>query len=212
MNRQYTQQTVRGLLPLSVSFSVPLFRLRVTRLRVCPTTMQGAGLEGTVGAKYTGALDFNGKWAGEGTLSYPNGVSFRGHFLDGQFHGPGELVFPNGAVYKSTWNEGREVDKHSSYQWADGLPFNLYQEWPYLEGFDRRMWPELRVAPDGRPSGHIHHPSRKVHAQTEASFTPVANIADEDIHRAVTGMVSPPRLALALPLPAAATGTAPAKR
>ena len=62
-----------------------------------------------------------------------------------QFHGEGILIFPNGAQYKSVWKKGIEQQSTSSYQWNDGLPYNLPPtNWDYITEFDRRIWPEHR--------------------------------------------------------------------
>jgi hypothetical protein len=64
------------------------------------------------------------------------------------------------------WREGVEVEGTGSYQWADGLPFNVTQEWPYVIPFDRRLWPEHR---DGKRAG-VAHATAKKKIQTTESF------------------------------------------
>ncbi len=37
-----------------------------------------------IGSTYTGKLDHNGKWTGQGELVYANGIKYTGTFSDGQ--------------------------------------------------------------------------------------------------------------------------------
>lgn len=160
-------------------------------------------MESVVGAVYTGEFDFNGKWSGQGNLRFASGIVYTGSFRDGAFHGEGQLIFPNGAVYKSIWQEGREAEGRSSYQWNDGLPFNIYEGWAYLDGFDRRLWPEVRIAPDGRPNGSIDYALGKKHAQTDATYPPVAILDDQVLKTAVQGVVpTPPKPVPVVPVEA----------
>jgi len=79
-------------------------------------------------ADYSGARDYNGLMSGAGALATPHGARYEGAFLDGHFHGAGTLVFPNGARYRARWEAGVEVAGSGSYQWADGLPYNLPEQ------------------------------------------------------------------------------------
>ena len=77
---------------------------------------------------YAGARDYNGLMSGAGALSTPHGATYEGEFLDGHFHGAGTLVFANGARYRARWEAGIEVPGSGSYQWADGLAYNLPEQ------------------------------------------------------------------------------------
>ena len=124
------------------------------------------------------------KWSGWGKLTYTDGLVYEGMFLDGQFDGEGTLIFPghpNGSdrgTYKAHWSRGVEVVKSGALTFSDGLIFNPVQgagagapnappvsvgspsatrAWPYLGGFDRRLWLEhsggvrANVAPKRSP-------------------------------------------------------------
>jgi hypothetical protein len=124
---------------------------------------------------------FTEKWSGWGKLTYPDGLVYEGFFMDGQFDGEGGLIFPEsgGAVYKATWERGVEVPGSGALFFEDGLIFNPIQgagasnpnappmspgapdatrAWPYLGGFDRRLWLEhvemkrANVAPKTTPA------------------------------------------------------------
>lgn len=164
-------------------------------------------MESVVGAEYTGEYDFNGKWSGKGNLRFATGTVYIGNFQDGAFQGEGQLVFPNGAVYRSIWKDGREIEGKSSYQWKDGLPHNIYEAWKYLDGFDRRLWPEVSVAPAGRPNGTIDYPLGKKHTQTDATHPPVAVLDDSVLKSALAGIVpAPPKPVQATHVPEPASG------
>lgn len=120
-------------------------------------------------ADYAGARDYNGLMSGAGALATPHGARYEGAFVDGHFHGAGTLVFPNGARYRARWEAGVEVPGSGSYQWADGLAYNLPEQpegagagaaeeaagpavavadlarWPYLTPHDRRLWSEHKA-------------------------------------------------------------------
>lgn len=138
---------------------------------------RAVGYESTVGAVYTGALDFNGKWVGAGELRYADGTTYAGTFRDGQFDGRGVLTLPNGAAYAGVWRAGREVVEESSYVWADGLAFDLdrgrapgagAEGWAYLKAPDRRLWAgELDAQPHARPAA-LTPATHAAHAQTGA--------------------------------------------
>ena len=120
------------------------------------------------------------KWTGWGKLTYPDGLVYNGNFQDGQFDGEGTLTFPGsqGTVYKALWSRGLEVENTGALFFEDGLIFNPVQgagahapnappasigspsatrAWPYLGGFDRRLWLEhaggvrANIAPQRSP-------------------------------------------------------------
>lgn len=57
------------------------------------------------------------------------------------------------------WKNGIEQQSTSSYQWNDGLPYNLHGDWEYITPFDHRLWPEHR---DHKRAdiGYIVHPQK----------------------------------------------------
>jgi hypothetical protein len=155
-------------------------------------------LSSYVDSTYTGALDMNGKFTGEGELVYgvpaaaaaatgdgtpstpsttasasatasaAGPVRYVGSFRDGQFHGEGTLLYPSGSKYKAVWDSGVEVPGTGSYVWSDGLPFNVTAEWNYVVPFDRRLWPEHR---DGKRADVAYKTERK-RVQTKDTFQP----------------------------------------
>jgi len=62
---------------------------------------------------YTDAhITYDGQWKddimqGEGTLTFTDGSSYTGAFLDGQFTGQGKYKWPSGAVYSGLWRFNR---------------------------------------------------------------------------------------------------------
>lgn len=80
------------------------------------------------GSVYEGELDRNGKLAGFGSLSRPDGTQYEGFFLDGAFHGEGSLKFSNGTTYTAQWERGAEVPGTGALTWEDGLVFNPQQQ------------------------------------------------------------------------------------
>ena len=71
------------------------------------------------GSKYEGSFD-SGRFSGDGTYTYPDGIKYVGQFKNVMFHGKGTLIFSNG-VYNGVFKNGKEVD--GEYVFNDGLKY-----------------------------------------------------------------------------------------
>lgn len=62
---------------------VACWRVRVFVMYSLRSQPNMSELSAYVGAEYEGALDFNGKWTGQGKLKYADGIVYNGGFEDG---------------------------------------------------------------------------------------------------------------------------------
>ena len=61
------------------------------------------------GIKYVGEWK-DGKWHGQGTLTYADGAKYVGGFKDRQPHGQGTFTFSDGTVQRGMWRNGELLE------------------------------------------------------------------------------------------------------
>ena len=44
---------------------------------------------------------------GTGTMTWPDGRTYTGHFLDGNMDGAGKMTYPDGKIEEGTWMQGK---------------------------------------------------------------------------------------------------------
>ena len=69
-------------------------------LASCSSTPTTYGENSIENGKYVGQWK-NGKWNGQGTFTYNDGVKYVGEFKDNYFHGEGSFTQPNGLLHRS---------------------------------------------------------------------------------------------------------------
>lgn len=84
------------------------FMIFPTADRVLPFQPSGQGTNRlNFGAtKYVGEWQ-NGRYGGQGTLTYPDGRQYIGQFKNGQMDGQGEMTYPDGKVQNGLWKDGK---------------------------------------------------------------------------------------------------------
>jgi len=70
------------------------------------------------GIKYVGEWK-DGKWHGQGTLTYADGAKYVGEFKDRQPHGQGTFTSPDGTKYVGELKDG-EVHGQGTFTFSDG--------------------------------------------------------------------------------------------
>ena len=76
-----------------------------------------------VGSVYEGQLTGNGIPHGHGKMTYPNGDTFNGQFMQGKKHGKGEYRFKDGETRTGEWFHGRGM-----FRMGDGRKFQSDRE------------------------------------------------------------------------------------
>ena len=56
---------------------------------------------------------------GEGTMTYPKGGKYVGHWKDGKMDGQGTMTWPDGRKYVGQWKDGKKDGQGTLYK-ADG--------------------------------------------------------------------------------------------
>nr|HPI21850.1 hypothetical protein [Spirochaetota bacterium] len=59
---------------------------------------------------------------GFGAMTWPNGATFTGQWVDGKIHGRGAMVWENGARYSGQWRNGKR-DGRGSFTWPKGASY-----------------------------------------------------------------------------------------
>ena len=57
--------------------------------------------------KYVGEWK-DGKWHGQGTHTWPDGIKYVGEFKDNKYHGQGAITSPDGKKYVGEFKDGKE--------------------------------------------------------------------------------------------------------
>jgi len=64
--------------------------------------------------KYEGEFK-NGKYHGQGTKTFPDGMKYEGEFKDGQPHGQGTITYPDGRKYVGEYKDEKEFRKQNFF-------------------------------------------------------------------------------------------------
>jgi len=64
----------------------------------------------------------NGVMSGKGILTWNNGDSFEGNWLDGVMHGYGVYTWKDSGYYVGTWTRGLKDGKGTFYPKCRGIP------------------------------------------------------------------------------------------
>ena len=101
-----------------------------------------AGHEGPTG--YEGEK-LDGKYHGQGTMTWSNGDKYEGEWKDGKLHGQGTLTWYDGWKHVGEWKDGKEHGQGSTSN-ADGF---VTLEGTFKEG---KIWDGKETCPVG---GHL---------------------------------------------------------
>ncbi len=74
----------------------------------CSSTSQGTYTSADGTTTYTGEFK-DGKFNGQGTMTYPNGNTYTGAFKDGLPIGQGTITYPDGTKRTGEWKDGKLV-------------------------------------------------------------------------------------------------------
>ncbi|KAJ8716519.1 hypothetical protein PYW07_003146 [Mythimna separata] len=116
------------------------------------------------GSSYEGGVNIMGM-NGYGEYTFPNGVMYRGEFLDGNCHGIGELVYKDGpeagCIIRGTWVDGVLKDRKIIFN--DNLEYEE-KDWQYCKTPDRRYAAEFEkgVQPAGKSLVTPNMPPRAI--------------------------------------------------
>lgn len=76
------------------------------------------------GASYTGYIDPVKRIPnGEGIMSYINGNTYDGEWVNGIQEGRGIMTYSNGDIYDGLWVDGKKNGPDGIYIWADGRTY-----------------------------------------------------------------------------------------
>eukprot|EP00111_Clytia_hemisphaerica_P004026 TCONS_00011537-protein len=76
-------------------------------------------LQPLIVAKYTGEIDENGFYHGQGFAIMKGGLTYKGVFEHGKMHGEGTLTWPNGTIFTGDF-VCNEIKGKGVYKWTDG--------------------------------------------------------------------------------------------
>ena len=79
------------------------------------------------GEKYTGGI-INGKYGGQGTLTFSSGEMYRGEFMDDKRNGQGTNWWPDGSIYIGEWKDDKYHGQGTNYL-TDGKTINQQGAW-----------------------------------------------------------------------------------
>ena len=74
------------------------------------------------GGVYTGALSEDGRFGGQGKMTYPDGMIYEGGWMAGKRSGTGRAVFPDGRVFDGNWADDLPVSGTLQVEGAEPVP------------------------------------------------------------------------------------------
>lgn len=111
------------------------------------------------GSCYEGSLDFEGKFHGNGKLTYANGSSIEGKFVHGHEPATAKFTFPDGDIYEGTFDKNNLFHGEGKFSFLNGRNFEGNFEHGNVVGNVRYSYPNGNVyegpldkenEPDGR--------------------------------------------------------------